>query len=357
MSSTGVIRSDVFIPEVQTPYIIEATTVRSSILTSGMVTQLPQLNASEEDGGDFVTVPHWKANLSGDGAQRLTDDKSLELRKIGSDTQKAVVLHRGDAWGVRDLAKMAAGSDPLAAISDKIAEYVANEQQKDLLAVCAGVFGPLGSSNSSAAFAALSVDASGSGETDIGPRQLAKARSLFGQDGGKLAAVIVHPNVYADMEYRQQVEFVTAAEAGVTASTIAAGSITGINAFGGSIAATYLENAGRVPTFGGARVIVSDDCPTSGSGASTKYGVYFFAPGAVGTGQQAAFRTETDRQHLAKMNELSVDWHNIYHPLGARYGGPLNPTAAQLATPANWTRVFEPKNIGMCRITVTSSFD
>jgi hypothetical protein len=35
----------------------------------------------------------------------------------------------------------------------------------------------------------------------------------------------------------------------------------------------------------------------------------------------------------------------------------VNPTSADLATAANWEKVFETENIGIVRITVTSSFD
>jgi hypothetical protein len=347
-------RSDVWIPQIQDPYIVEATTVRSSILMSGAVAPLDALNA--EEGGDIVYVPNWKADLSGD-AERLTDTTSLTPGKIQADRQQAPVLHRGRAWESRDLAKMAAGSDPLAAIADKIADYTANQQQKDLLAIMSGCFGALGSSNSGAALEGLTIDASGSGETDLSPRQVVKAQALFGQDGGKLAAMIIHPNVYADLQYRGMVDYVSAADAGVTASTIAAGSITGLNAFGGSVAGAFLESAARVPFFSGARVIVSDDVLTSGSGSSTKYATYFFAPGAIGTGQQQAFRSETDRDILAKSSALSIDWHNLYHPLGVRYTGSANPAQSDLSTAGNWTRVFSLKNIGIARATVTSSFD
>lgn len=351
----GVIRSDVWIPQIQDPYIIEATTVRSSFFTSGVIRPLAALNA--EEGGDIVYVPNWKADLVGGAAERLTDTTSLTPRKIQADRQQAPVLHRGVAYESRDLAELAAGSDPLAAISDKIADYVANERQRDVLAMVSGIFGALGSSNSGAALAGLTVDASGSGETDLSPRQVIKAQSLFGEDGGKLAAMCIHPNVYADLQYRGMVDYVTAADAGVTASTIAAGSITGLNAFGGSVAQAYLERAARVPFFAGVRIIVSDDMPTSGAGASTKYAVYFFQEGAIGSGAQQALRTETDRDILAKSSALSVDWHDVFHPLGLRWGGSANPATSDLSTAGNWTRVFELKNIGIARATVTSSFD
>ena len=347
------LRSDVIIPEVFTPYLIEATTVRNSFLTSGVVTALDALNVNE--GGDKVTIPNWKADLSGD-AERLTDSTSLTPGKITADKQVGVVLHRGRAWESRDLARLAAGSDPMGAIGAKVADYIANQQQKDLIACLNGVFGAVGTDNASAAFAALSIDGGGSGETNLGPRQIAAAEAILNEDADRLGAIVMHPLVYADLKERKAIDFVTADDARVTASTIAAGSITALNAFGGSVAAAYASNV-SVPFYMGMRVIRSKDVPVSGSSPSKKFGCFVMAPGAVGTGQQAALRSEVDRDILAKSDAMSVDWHNVYHPLGARYIGPVNPTTADLATAANWEKVFETENIGIVRITVTSSFD
>jgi len=347
------LRSDVIIPEIFTPYLIEATTVRNSFLTSGVVAPLDVLNATE--GGDKINVPNWKADLSGD-AERLTDTTSLTPGKITADKQIGVVLHRGRAWESRDLARLAAGSDPMGAIGAKVADYISNQQQKDMIATLSGVFGALGSSNSTAAFAALSVDASGSGETTLGPRQIAAAEAILLEDAERLGAIVMHPLVYADLKERKAIDFVSASDARVTASTIAAGSITGLNAFGGSVAAAYTASM-QVPYYMGMRVIRSKDVPTSGTGSSTKYACYVMASGAVGTGEQASLRSEVDRDILAKSDAMSVDWHNVYHPLGARYVGSANPTTADLATAANWEKVFSTENIGIVRITVTSNFD
>ena len=347
------VRSDVIIPEIFTPYLIEATTVRNSFLTSGVVTALDALNVTE--GGDKVTIPNWKADLSGD-AERLTDSTSLTPGKITADKQIGVVLHRGRAWESRDLARLAAGSDPMGAIGAKVADYIANQQQKDMIATLQGVFGALGSSNAGAAFAGLSVDASGSGETNLGPRQIAAAEALLLEDSDKLAAIVMHPLVYADLKERKAIDYVTATDARVTASTIAAGSITALNAFGGSVAAAYTNNT-QIPFYMGMRVIRSKDVPTSGTGSTTKYACYVMASGAVATGQQAALRSEVDRDILAKSDAMSIDWHNVYHPLGSRYIGAANPLTSDLATVGNWEKVFETENIGIVRLTVTSSFD
>ena len=103
------LRSDIIIPEVFTPYVIEQTTQRDAFLASGVV-QPAELNAAE-DGGDYVQVPFYKANLSGD-FERLTG--ILTPGKIEADKQVGVVLHRGRAFESRDLAALAAGSDPMA---------------------------------------------------------------------------------------------------------------------------------------------------------------------------------------------------------------------------------------------------
>lgn len=347
------LRGDVIIPEIFNPYLIEATTVRNSFITSGVVTALDALNVTE--GGDKVNIPNWKADLAGD-AERLTDSTSLTPGKITADKQIGVVLHRGRAWESRDLARLAAGSDPMGAIGAKVADYISNQQQKDLIATLSGVFGNLGTSNSGAAFAALSVDASGSGETILGPRQIAAAEAILLEDAERLGAIVMHPLVYADLKERKAIDFVTATDARVTASTVAAGSLQALNAFGGSVAAAYTAST-QIPYYMGMRVIRSKDVPTSGSGSSTKYACFVMSTGAVGTGQQAALRSEVDRDILAKSDAMSVDWHNVYHPLGARYIGPVNPTTTDLATSANWEKVFETENIGIVRITVTSNFD
>jgi hypothetical protein len=233
----------------------------------------------------------------------------------------------------------------MAAIGAKLADYVANQRQKDLIKCAEGVFGSLTGSDSPA-FSALRFDTSGM--TALGPRQVAKARSLLGDQGDKLTAVGMHSAVYYDLVERKAIDYVTNTEARL--STAATGAST-INAVGGSIAAAYGgDNA--VPFYMGLRVIVSDDlAPTS-----TNYPVYFFTQGAIASGEQMNMQTETDRDILAKSDAMSIDLHYCYHPVGAAFVGTTNPTQAQLATIGNWTKVYETKNLGIVRATVTSNF-
>ena len=336
------LRSDVIIPEVFTPYVLEQTTLRDAFLASGVVQPMAELNATE--GGDYVNIPFWKANLTGD-FEVLSDSTSLTPGKITADKQVGVILHRGRAFESRDLAALAAGADPMAAIGAKVADYVANQRQKDLIKCLEGVFGGL-TSNTGAAFIDVSFDKTG--QTALGPRQVAKARALLGDQGDKLVAVAFHSAVYYDLVERKAIDYVTNVEArgGGTVAT------TGIApVIAGSVMGAYGEVS--VPTYMGLRVIVSDDlAPTS-----TNYPVYFFTQGAIASGEQMGMQTETDRDILAKSDAMSIDLHYVYHPVGAKWTvGTTNPTQAALATIGNWTKVYETKNLGIVRATVTSNF-
>ena len=340
------LRSDVIIPEIFTPYVIEQTTLRDAFLASGVVQPMAELNATE--GGDFINVPFWKANLSGD-FEVLNDSTSLTPGKIQAGRQTGVILHRGRAFEARDLAALAAGSDPMAAIGAKVADYVANQRQKDLISCLNGVFGSLSANTSSSAFFDLAVDsASADTRSVLGPRTVSKARAKLGDQGDKLVAVGMHSDVYYDLVERKAIDYVVNNE--ITLSTPASGAST-INAFGGSVAAAYGNPS--VPTYMGMRVIVSDDIePTS-----TNYPVYFFTAGAIASGEQMAMQTETDRDILAKSDAMSIDLHYCYHPVGARYKvTTVNPSRTVLATVASWEKVYETKNIGIVRATVTSNY-
>ena len=284
----------------------------------------------------------------------------LSVNKLTSAEQVGVIFHRANVWGSSELAKLAVGAenDPMQAIARRVTDYVLNAQQTDLLAVLSGVFGALGSSNSGAAFESMCVDATGSGETDLAPRHIVLADAILGESADTFGAIVVHPDIYAYLRVREMIDYVNAKELpGITASTIAAGSITDSNAVDGSFANAF-GTSGRVPMFGSKAVIVSDDAPRTGSPGSYKYGVYMFKQGAIGQAFQAPVRTEQDRDILTSGGEdiLKVQWDLCYHPLGASWAGSTNPTAADLATAANWTKVFDKRNIGVARITCTCPY-
>tara|TARA_R100000231_G_scaffold73384_2_gene57527 strand:+ start:13690 stop:14721 length:1032 start_codon:yes stop_codon:yes gene_type:complete len=342
----AVLRSDVIIPSIFTPYVNQQTTLRDSFLQSGVVQPMAELNATE--GGDFVNIPFFSADLQGD-FEILTDSTSLTPGKIGTGKQVGVILHRGRAFESRDLTALAAGADPMAAIGQKVAAYIANQRQKDLLACLDGVFGAVANTTSSAAFFDLTIDGgSGDTPTTLAPRHIAKARSILGDAGDKLTTICMHSKVYYDLVERKMVDYVLASDGNGGSAT----------ASGGSIAGAFAAGNDTVPQFCGLRVIVSDDVQKSGSGASTKYATYLFTAGAVASGEQAGLTTEQDRDILAKSDAMSIDLHYCYHPVGAKWATTdVNPNRSVLGTVGKWSKVYETKNIGIVRVTNISTQD
>lgn len=342
-------RSDIIIPEIFTPYLLEATTQRDAFLQSGVVAPMAELNATE-DGGDFVNVPFFNANLLGD-MEPLEDDKSLVPGKITANKQRGVVLHRGRAFESRDLAALAAGADPMAAIGDKLAGYINHHKQKDLLACLEGAFGGLLDAKGGEKDAPLIDLAVGVGEdtpTAMTPTSVLKAQSKLGEVGEKLSTIVMHSAIYYSLKERRLIDNVLTGN-----GTINKDSSTGtmMPAF---------EGQATIPTFCGLRVIVSDDV-TNKDG---NYASYLFSPGAVGSGEQMALRTETDRDILAKSNAMSFDAHYVYHPIGLDFTADYeislgrdgrNPSKTVLAESRNWRLAYELENIGIARITSTSS--
>ena len=329
------LRSDIIVPEIFSAYVDEAVTTRSAFLQSGIIQPLEILNASE--GGDYINVPSWTANLSGD-AEVLSDSTSLTPGKISAEKQICPVLHRGRAWEVRTLAALAAGDDPMAAIGRKVADYIGNQQQKDVLAIMRGIFGAL-TSNTTGKLKDLAIDSNATA-APLSPSKIAAARVALGDQGEKLSAIVMHSKVYYDLVTRKAIDYVTASELGITPDTAMP------DAFSGSVAGAYTNDL-TVPFYCGLRVIVSDDVNTN----DTEYASYLFTPGAIVSGTQMGLVTETDRDILALSDAMSVHWHNLYHPLGMSYtAGGVNPSQATLATVGNWTQVYETKNIGVVSI-------
>jgi hypothetical protein len=352
-------RSDTQILNPFSEYISEQTTLRSRFITSGLVDTSPVITENIRKGDTFQ-IPNWAANLQG-AVQVPQEGVMLDVNKLGSNIQRGVVHHRANAWGASELAKLAVGAanDPMAAIGAKVADWVANSQQADLLATLRGLYGIPGTSVSGYAMASMVIDGTGSGETDFSVSHVVRGDLRLGEDADAYGILIIHPDVNAFLKIREMINYVRAGELpGITASTIAAGSITASNAVFGDSSGQFETNDKLVPTFAGKRVIVSDDAPRTGSPGSYRYMSYLAKPGAIGLGFQAPVRTESDRDILTSGGEdvLKVQWDACMHLLGSNYGGPTGsgvPTATDLAASASWTKVFNDKNIPMVGIVHT----
>lgn len=303
--------SDIIVPVVFNPYIIQETNRMDGFMQSGVVSNDPALDVLATSGGNIVNMPFFN-DLTGD-SEGLSDVAPLAVNAITTGQDKARLQMRGKAWGVNDLAQALSGADPMGVIAGKVAAFWAGERSKVLFKSLAGIETALAATNVydiSALVGALAVI---SGTTTL------DAKQKLGANAGKLKAIAMHSAVYTKLQKDNLIIYLPTSNALV-----------------------------QIPTYLGYNVMVDDACPV----AAGVYTSYLFGESAFGLGNGAApVPTETDRDSLAGEDILINRQHFILHPRGIKWNEAAvvgaTPTFAEIATAANWTAVYDSANIRM----------
>lgn len=314
MSATKTIISDVIVPEVFNPYVVERTAELSAFYQSGIIARNEALDALARAGGKLINMPFWE-DLDGDD-EVLSDVEALTVGKITANRDVAALLARGKAWSVNDLAKALSGDDPMGAIGDLVAAYWARRFQVVLLKTLEGIFG-----NEATGMNTNQLDISSkTGDGDaaiIDAKTTVDAIYKLGDSSEKLTGFAMHSATVAKLTKDDLIETIPGSEGKPT-----------------------------IKRFLGKPVIEDDGLPID----NDVYTTYIFGQGAFGWGEGAApVPTETDRDSLAGDDILINRRHFILHPRGVKFknlyvAGPT-PSNAELADYRNWERVYEPKNV------------
>lgn len=302
--------SDVIVPDVFNPYVVERTAEKSALYQSGIIQSDAQLNALAQSGGTLLQMPFW-SDLTGDD-EVLSDTGSLTAGAITASKDVARLHMRGRAWGVNDLAKALSGDDPMGVVGDLVADYWARRMQAALIKTLDGVFASATMAGNLHDITAVTGADTFTGEHFI------DATHKLGDAENLLTAIMVHSATYASMRKQNLIDFIPNS-----------------------------QGVYDIPTYMGKRVIVDDGLPIV---STTNYTTYLFGAGAIGYGEGAPpVPTETDRDSLAGEDYLITRKHFLLHPRGVKWNESSvagdSPTNAELATAANWTRVYANKNI------------
>ena len=307
--------SDVIEPITFANYVIERTRELSALIEAGIVTQDATLNSLVVGGGRTVNMPMW-AKLTGE-SEILSDTTPLTPRGITTKQDIAVQHFRGNAWSANALASAVAGSSAMTAIGNQVANYWVKDEQRVLISTLRGVFDSPTMSNHR-----LVVT------EGISAPNVLRAKNLLGDAAGQLTAMAVHSMTMTLLQIQNLIVYIPNARGEVV-----------------------------IPTYLGYRLIVDDMMPFTGNTFDT----YLFADGVIGRGDGIPVDgtpVETDRDSLQDDDYLINRRYFVLHPFGVRWVGTsagLAPTNNELATGANWEKVYDDKNIGMVllRHTVT----
>lgn len=317
---------DVVVPEIFNPYVINRTLATSALFKSGLVQTVPELTGVVNRGGVLYHMPFWSSLGGEDEVLKDKDGWGLTPAKISAAQDLATQLFRGKSWAASDLATALAGSNPMTAIGNQVADYWNERMQVTLGAVLKGLFGDNG------VLVGTHVnDISVKTGTPTTTNQLSAAgmidsMSKLGDKFQDIVAIAMHSAGYFELVRQNLIVYEKEAD-GTT----------------------------EYPTYLGKRVVVDDDMPILEGTAGTpkRYVSILFAAGAIGYAEGAPeVPTETDRDSLGGVDVMITRKHYILHPRGIAWNGmgkiaDLTPSNSELATPTNWNKVYRDKEIKM----------
>jgi len=305
--------SDIIVPSVFDPYVVNQTTRLDAFVQAGIVSIDPLLDKLALNGGSSINMPYFN-DLSGD-SEELSDNIALSVNNLTTGQDVARLQMRGKAWGVTDLAKALSGTDPLAVIGSRVAKFWVGERAKVLFSTLAGI-ATTAAGNVYDISAIVGTGSIISGSTTI------DAKQKLGDHSYELTSIAMHSMTYSALQKQNLIIYKTTSD--------------GLINF-----ATYLDY----------KIIVDDKCPVDSTG--TILTTYLFGEGAFGLGNGAApVPTEIYRDKLGGTDNLINRQHFLLHPRGIKFTSAAvagaTPTFAELATATNWSQCYETKNIRLC---------
>ncbi len=314
-ASTGTKLSDVIVPELFNPYVINKTMEKSALVQSGIITNNSEFDSLASQASPLINMPFFE-DLTGESEQ-IIEDADLTAAKITSNQDVAAIIRRAKMWSATDLSAAMSGKDPMAAIGDLVAGFWTRDMQKELIAILKGIFVADSMKDN-----LLDVSGATGNAAKWSASAFIDAQQRLGDAQELLSAVAMHSAVKSELKKQNLIQTIRPSD------------------------------SPEFDVYQDKRVIVDDGCPIETGGI---YTTYLFGQGAIalGNGNPVGFvPTETDRD---KQKGSGVDYlinrkTMILHPRGIKFTNTKvakteGPSRAELMDALNWNRVYESKQI------------
>ena len=313
-----------------TKYVNQTMLAKSALVKSGIAAPDPIIAAKVAAGngleGKTISLPALKSLDSATDSEVPVEDTAPTFDKVSAVEDVAAIQYRRHTFGATDVSATLTGTDPMAHIAEQFADYWNKQYQKIILNVLTGVFAANATTyNASTApygcdgDAILDISGASGGAAVIDKTTIMLAAQKLGDRKSELTGIMMHSAV----------------------ETVLAGLDTNAGLYRASDAPDVLAK------YNGRDIIVDDDCPYD---AMTKIAtIYLFGRGAVALNPLPVPHPFEYQRDAAKGSDYLHSWvRAIIHLRGWKWNGTaagLAPTNTELATAANWLRVFEQKRI------------
>ncbi len=324
--------TDLIIPTIFAKDYLEETMVKAKVFQSGLVVNDPLMSElCAANMGNIFNVPFYKdladteSNISSDDPAVLATPTNITT---GQDIANKHV--RNQAWGTMDLQAALASSDPMGKIKSRVSNYWARQFNKHAIATLSGILASNVANNAGDMVKNVATDAVGApAATELMSAGLIlDAKQTMGDAADMLGILMVHSVVRTNLQKLNLITTIPSSE--------------GVIGF-----ETYL----------GYRLVVDDNLPAVAGVNRVTYTSVLAAPGVLKFGNGAPLNpVEVYRLPLAGNGEgqetLITRNHYALHPAGIKWTSAAmagkSPTWAEIATAANWSRVYpERKQIAL----------
>lgn len=333
MAGTGAFGGFSFDPEVFSGYMAEQPTWNDAIINSGILVQDSTIMNLIGTEGNVATLPFYvpidefdSHALNNDGE---TDNTPVE---ISGKKQTAMLIQRMKAWKAQDFTKELTGADPMTHVANSVAGFYRQTRVRDLMAIVDAVLSLKGMENHVKDIAETTgtgavTDANKVDETTL---IFAKQQAL-GDSSDNMGLLFMHSYMYAKYQALGLVDY---------------NKYTVTNALAGDV---------NLPSINGFIPIVSDRYTVDISKTNPVYKTYMIGAGAFltcdKTNYEDPYYADYDPETKAGIRKLYTKQGYVLHPNGFSIDqnkvAKESPTNTELANKANWSLVYNHKNIRM----------
>tara|TARA_B110000908_G_scaffold28926_1_gene34000 strand:- start:489 stop:1496 length:1008 start_codon:yes stop_codon:yes gene_type:complete len=323
--------ADIYNPLVFSGAEQEAQVELNAFLSSGVMVADPRITAMASVGGNIGELPFFKP--LGISEPNYSSDV-LATVSTPSNITKGIMKYRltsqNKSWSTTDIAVDLALQDPVMAITNRIGSYWATSNEKRLIQSTVGVLADNVANDSGDMVVDVATDADSAPAAAelISNDVILDAQQTAGDHQGGFSAIAMHSVVYSRLRKQQLITFVRDA-----------------------------DNNTLFSTYGNLRVVVDDSLPAIAGTYRVTYTTIIFGAGAIVSGEgKVLVPSELDRSPAAGNGGGEATLYSrradIIHPLGFEFTSASvagqSATLAELATAANWSRVWERKNVPLC---------
>ena len=333
MARTGTFGGFSFDPEVFSGYMAEQPTWNDAIINSGILVQDSTIMDLIGEKGNVATLPFYvpideaeSQALNNDGE---TDNTPVE---ISGKKQTAMLIQRMKAWKAQDFTKELTGADPMTHVANSVAGFYRQTRVRDLMAIVDATLSLNGMTDHITDLSESTGTGAVTDENKVNATTLIYAKQkALGDSSDNMGLLFLHSYMYAKYQALGLVDY---------------NKYTVTNALAGDV---------NLPNINGFIPIVSDRFTVDTSKTNPVYKTYMIGAGAFltcdKTNYEDPYYADYDPETKAGIRKLYTKQGYVLHPNGFSIDqnkiAKESPTNTELGAKANWSLVYNHKNIRM----------